>query len=73
MTDVNVLTGSPRSKVCAEDLFVTAFKEDPMNILAGKRYRSIILEPGSSRPEVVSLELFLGRRPNNDAYDSEVC
>jgi metallopeptidase MepB len=44
-----------------------------MEVLAGKRYRSIVLEPGSSRPEAETLELFLGRKPNGEAYYSELC
>jgi len=39
-----------------------------MDVDVGTRYRSNVLEQGSSRPELESLELFLGRKPTSEAY-----
>jgi hypothetical protein len=39
-----------------------------MDVDAWTRYRSSVLEPGSSRPELEALELFLGRKPTSEAY-----
>ena len=52
----------------AADLYASAFKADPMNPEAGRRYRREVLAPGGSRPEMQSLERFLGRKPNAKAY-----
>lgn len=38
-----------------------------MDGLVARRYRSAVLEPGSSRLESESLEIFLGRGPNSEA------
>ena len=67
-----MLTQSSRSKVCAADLFSSSFKEDPMSPIAGKRYRSAILEPGGGQPESETLKNFLGRKPSSEAYYAEL-
>ncbi|KAM0438550.1 hypothetical protein ACHAPT_001300 [Fusarium lateritium] len=60
------------SKVYATDLWVSAFKANPMDKAAGLRYRQLVLQPGGSQPEVKSLTNFLGREPNDEAYYSEI-
>jgi Zn-dependent oligopeptidase len=45
------------------------FKEEGLlNPALGRRYRTEILEKGSSRDEMESLKIFLGREPNEDAF-----
>lgn len=61
-----------RSKVYATDLWVSHFKADPMDKNTGLRYRQHVLQPGGSQPELKSLNNFLGREPNDEAYYSEV-
>jgi metallopeptidase MepB len=50
------------------DMFYTVFKSDPMNGTEGRRYRHTVLEKGGSQPEMQTLEEFLGRKPNTDAF-----
>ncbi len=56
------------SKVYAEDMFSRFKAEGVLNPAMGKRYRTEILEKGSSRDEMDSLKAFLGREPNEDAF-----
>ncbi len=56
------------SKVYAEDMFSKFKAEGVLNPALGRRYRSEILEKGSSRDEMDSLKAFLGREPNEDAF-----
>lgn len=56
------------SKVFSTDMFYTAFKENPMNGEAGRRYRKLILERGGSMDENVMLKEFLGREPNPENF-----
>lgn len=56
------------SKVYAEDMFGKFKLEGLLNPALGRRYREEILEKGSSRDELESLEAFLGRAPNEDAF-----
>lgn len=49
-------------------MFYTAFKADPLNGKEGRRYRHTVLERGGSQEEMVTLEQFLGRKPENDAF-----
>lgn len=65
-------THSRRSKVYATDLWVSAFKANPMDKTAGLKYRQLVLQPGGSQPELKSLTNFLGREPNDEAYYSEI-
>jgi Zn-dependent oligopeptidase len=51
----------------AADLYAEGFASDPMDYQAGHRYRRLFLEPGSSLPEDLLLENFLGRKPNSRA------
>jgi len=44
------------------------FKGDPLDPARGRRYREKILQVGGSRDELDSLEDFLGRAPNSDAF-----
>ncbi|RSL51524.1 hypothetical protein CEP54_011371 [Fusarium duplospermum] len=60
------------SKVYATDLWVSAFKANPMDKAAGLKYRQLVLQPGGSQPELKSLTNFLGREPNDEAYYSEI-
>ena len=56
------------SKVYAEDMFSKFKAEGVLNPVLGRRYRTEILERGSSRDEMDSLKAFLGREPNEDAF-----
>lgn len=56
------------SKVYAQDMFAAFKSQGLMNAGLGRRYRTEILEPGSSRDEMDSLKAFLGRAPNEDAF-----
>jgi metallopeptidase MepB len=54
--------------VFADDIFNTAFKQDPMNAEVGLKYRRTILEKGGSENGLKIMEDFLGRRPNPEAF-----
>ncbi len=56
------------SKVYAQDMFSLFEKEGILNPELGRRYRTLILEPGGSIEESVSLRRFLGREPNDEAF-----
>ncbi|KAI9501999.1 hypothetical protein BX070DRAFT_239926 [Coemansia spiralis] len=57
------------SQVYSADMFATRFlKEGIDNVQTGMDYRREILQPGGSRDSIVSLECFLGRKPNSDAF-----
>lgn len=56
-----LIGSSYSSKVFAQDIFTTVFKEDPMSQGAGRRYRYGVLEKGGSQPEMKTLTDFLGR------------
>ncbi|MDD5301698.1 MAG: Zn-dependent oligopeptidase [Elusimicrobia bacterium] len=56
------------SKVYAEDMFSRFKAEGVLNSALGRRYRTEILERGSSRDEMESLKAFLGREPNENAF-----
>ncbi|CAH6723318.1 saccharolysin [[Candida] jaroonii] len=56
------------SKVFATDMFYTLFKEDPMNVTNGLRYRDIILKRGNSKDMMDNLIELLGREPNTDNF-----
>lgn len=49
-------------------MFYTVFKADPMNEKEGRRYRYTVLEKGGSQDEMTTLEQFLGRKPNSEAF-----
>ncbi len=56
------------SKVYAQDMFSVFKKKGVMDKATGIRYRKIILENGSSIPEIKIVEQFLGRKSNSNAY-----
>jgi metallopeptidase MepB len=60
------------SEVYSLDMFYTAFKADPLNGTTGRRYRHTVLERGGSQDEMLTLEQFLGRKPNTDAFFKEL-
>lgn len=60
------------SQVYAADMFTRFHKEGLLNEKTGRDYRAEILEPGSSRDAMESLEKFLGRKPNNKAFLKEL-
>ncbi|KAI0004463.1 Metalloprotease [Russula compacta] len=64
--------GYTYSLVFAADMYSTVFKSDPLDPGRGDRYRRSILQPGGSREELDSLEEFLGRPPNPDAFIEEI-
>lgn len=58
--------------VYAADLFATGFSEGPLSQSAGRRYRSMILELGASRPESEIIERYLGRPCSSKALFEEL-
>ncbi|KAJ2592927.1 metalloendopeptidase [Coemansia sp. RSA 1722] len=57
------------AEVFSADMFETRFaKEGLDNKQTGKDYRNEILLPGGSRDAALSLERFLGRKPQSDAF-----
>jgi Zn-dependent oligopeptidase len=56
------------SKVYAQDMHGVFKAHGLLNPEFGRRYRTEILEKGSSRDELDSLKAFLGREPNEDAF-----
>ncbi|KAF1958450.1 peptidase family M3 [Byssothecium circinans] len=60
------------SQVYSTDMFYTAFKADPMNPTTGNKYRHQVLEKGGSQDEFLTLEQFLGRPPNSEAFYKEL-
>lgn len=60
--------GNARSLVCAADIYASAFAQAPLSPDAGKRYRYMVLQPGSGQSEAETIEEFLGRKPNSQAY-----
>ncbi len=56
------------SKVYAQDMFSVFKKKGVMDKATGIRYRKEVLEAGASRPELKSVEIFLGRKSNSDAF-----
>ncbi|CAK7207857.1 metalloendopeptidase [Sporothrix eucalyptigena] len=56
------------SQVYSTDMFYTVFKANPMDSAEGRRYRHTVLEKGGSQDEMKTLEQFLGRKPNGDAF-----
>jgi metallopeptidase MepB len=59
------------SRVISDDLFHTGFGEDTMDPERGARYRDIVLRPGGSKPSWDILREFLGRPPNDKAFNKE--
>lgn len=47
------------SNVFAADMYATVFKADPLDPACGKRYRDMILQPGSSRDTLEILQVKL--------------
>jgi len=56
------------SQVYSTDMYYTVFRENPMDKEQGRRYRHTVLEKGGSQDEMLSLEQFLGRKPNAQAF-----
>ncbi|KAJ2006710.1 metalloendopeptidase [Coemansia thaxteri] len=57
------------SEVFSADMYDTRFRNDGVdNPQTGLDYRNEILRPGYSRDAMDSLEIFLGRKPNNRAF-----
>jgi len=56
------------SRVYSDDMFSVFYHDGLLNPETGRRYRQEILEPGSSREEIVSLQRFLGREPEEKAF-----
>jgi len=64
--------GYTYSLVFAADMYATVFKKDPLSPALGQQYRDEILRVGGSREELESLEHFLGRPPNSEAFMEEI-
>ncbi|KAM7197285.1 hypothetical protein V8F33_005713 [Rhypophila sp. PSN 637] len=56
------------SQVYSTDMFYSKFKHNPMDKVEGRRYRHTVLEKGGSQDEMLTLEQFLGRKPNSEAF-----
>ena len=56
------------SQIYSLDLFCTAFQANTMNAKEGRRFRYLVLQPGGSQDEMTTMENFLGRKPNSDAF-----
>ncbi|KAK4444171.1 peptidase family M3 [Podospora aff. communis PSN243] len=56
------------SKIYSADMFYSAFKDDPMSMAAGRKYRHVLLEKGGSQDEMLTLEQFLGRKPSSEPF-----
>ncbi|PSR76625.1 peptidase family M3 [Coniella lustricola] len=56
------------SLVYSTDMFYSVFRENPMDEKEGRRYRHTVLEKGGSQEEMKTLEQFLGRKPNSEAF-----
>ncbi len=56
------------SLVYSADMFYSVFKANPMDPKEGRRYRHTLLERGGSQDEMLTLEQFLGRKPNSEAF-----
>jgi Zn-dependent oligopeptidase len=56
------------SEVYAADMFSRFEREGILNPQVGMAYRKHVLERGSSRDEMSSVEGFLGRKANNEAF-----
>ncbi|KAI1639094.1 peptidase family M3 [Biscogniauxia mediterranea] len=64
--------GYMTSLVYSADMFYSVFKKNPMDGNEGRRYRHTVLERGGSQEEMTTLEQFLGRKPNSDAFYAEL-
>lgn len=60
------------SLVYATDMFYTLFKDNPMSVDSGLKYRDIILTRGGTRDSMENLEDLLGRKPNGEAFFKEL-
>lgn len=60
------------SQVFATDIYYTHFKESPMSVERGLRYRDAILKNGGSKEVLDNLRELLGREPNSDAFTAEL-
>ncbi|KAF2433480.1 metallopeptidase MepB [Tothia fuscella] len=60
------------SQVYSQDIFYTAFEQNPMDGKEGRRYRHTVLERGGSQEEMQTLEDFLGRKPSTEAFYREL-
>lgn len=56
------------SRVYAQDMFSIFEKNGVMDKKTGIRYKNMVLEKGSSIPEMDIIKGFLGREPNSDAF-----
>ncbi|KAH8900095.1 zincin [Thozetella sp. PMI_491] len=56
------------AKAHAMDMFDTAFKQNPLDGQAGRRYRRMVLEKGATQDEMKTLKDFLGRDPRPEAF-----
>lgn len=60
------------SKVYAQDMYTVFEKAGNLDPVAGRRYRTWILEPGSTYEPLTLIQNFLGRAPNFDAFYREL-
>lgn len=60
------------SQVFASDVFYSKFKENPLNVENGVKYRDMVLSKGGSCDESDLLNSFLGRNPSNAAFLQEL-
>lgn len=60
------------SKVYADDIYYSIFKNDPLNTENGIKYRDSILARGGSRDVLEGVVELLGREPNLNAFLTEL-
>jgi metallopeptidase MepB len=56
------------SKVYALDVYYSNFKANPMSLVEGLRYRHAVLEKVGTQDEGETLEAYMGRKLNSDAF-----
>jgi len=49
-------------------MFHSVFKKNPMDGDEGRRYRHAVLKKGGTQDEMLTLDQFLGRKPNSKAF-----
>lgn len=60
------------SQVYSLDMYYEFFRDEPMDVEQGRKYRRMILEPGGREHEIVMLERYLGRKVSKKAFYQEL-
>ena len=54
--------------VLSSDLFTRFEQQGLLNPMEGRRFRTMILEPGATQDVHQMVEAYLGRKPNDEAF-----